>query len=308
MINKKTKIIAASITALASVGLVTAGTLALFTDYADSDTEAIAGKLDINISDYSMTNKDNINPGDNDPNAPKTYVPVSGDPLYNASNPNAEVTIPTTNHVIKFTVSNDGNESAKVRRTIYVSCKNAAGEVLDPSVFHLFTDGTETSGKSYVLSDGTEVTDISSLPEGTSIAAIKYFDDSDSFDGVGKGAQRENDTTVQSDDGVCAKTYEYTFGMEKEKSGNNYQGVTLNIDIVVEAMQYRNTTESKWVETARNTLTATTSGLSFPIVPNASSEANAETAVSVAEETPEETTTEATTAETTNTTGEGTGE
>lgn len=286
MMNKKTKIIAASITALASVGIVTAGTLALFTDYADADAEAVAGKLDINITEYTMTNKENVNPGDNDPKAPKTYVPVSGDPMYNPANPKAEVPIPTTDHVIRFKVSNNGNQSAKTRQTFYISCKNAAGEVLDPSVFHLFTGDTETSGKTYVLSDGSEIAEGTAIPAGQKIAAVKYFNLSDAFDGVGKGAQRENETTVKADDGTCAKFYEYRFGMEKEKSGNAYQGVTLNIDIVVEAMQFRNTTEEKWVETARNTLTATTSGLSFPIVPNASLEANAETAITTSEEVP----------------------
>ena len=284
MINKKTKIIAASITALASVGLVTVGTLALFTDYADAEAEAIGGKLDINITEYTMTNKDNINPGDNDPLAPKTYVPVSGDPKYNPANPQAEVPISTTDHIIKYRVSNDGNQSARTRQTILISCKNAAGEVLDPSVFHLFEGSNEASGKSLVLSDGTEIQEGTTIPDGKSVVALKYFTDSDIFDGVGKGAQRENESTVKQDDGTCSKDYEYHFGMEKEKSGNMYQGVTLNIDIVVEAMQYRNTTAEKWIETSRNTLTATTSGLSFPIVPNASKEANEETAKAVAEE------------------------
>lgn len=282
-INKK-KAIAASLLGVASLGIVTAGVLALFTDYADADDEGVAGILDINIHDFAMSNKDNINPGDNDPLAPTTYVPLSGDPLYDPANPTAEVSIPTTDHVITYSISNDGNQSARVRRSFYISCETPSGQVLDPSIFYLFNgvhgegeladkylivkndDGTETE---YLVGPADPVAHpAETVPEGANIIAVKYIENLDIYDGIGKGAQKENESTVKEVDGKVSKDFLYHFGMA-QASDNIYQGVNVKIEVIVEGLQFRNTTDAKWEVTSRHIVNATTSGINVSIVPAA---------------------------------------
>lgn len=286
-LNKK-KAVAISLISVASIGLITAGTLALFTDYADADDEGIAGILDINIHNFAMSNKDNINPGDNDPTAPRTYIPLSGDPLYDPANPTAEVSVPTTDHLITYSISNDGNQSARVRRSFYISCKTPSGEVLDPSVFYMFSgehgtneladkyliamvkneDGTETEKEYLVLPADPAAHKPETVPDGAKIVAVKYIENADIYDGIGKGAQKENESTVKEADGKVSKDFLYHFGMA-QNSSNDYQGINVEIEIIVEGLQFRNTTDAKWAETSRHVINATTSGLNINIVPSA---------------------------------------
>lgn len=314
-LNKK-KAVAISLISVASIGLITAGTLALFTDYADADDEGIAGILDINIHNFAMSNKDNINPGDNDPTAPRTYVPLSGDPLYDPANPTAEVSVPTTDHLITYSISNDGNQSARVRRSFYISCKTPSGEVLDPSVFYMFSGehgANELADKYLIDSEGNQYLVLpadpaahkpETVPDGAKIVAVKYIENADIYDGIGKGAQKENESTVKEADGKVSKDFLYHFGMA-QNSSNDYQGINVEVEIIVEGLQFRNTTDAKWVETSRHVINATTSGLNINIVPSAvpvegqgpaettvSDESNAETGSSASESetTPSETT------------------
>lgn len=278
-INKK-KAIATSLIAVASLGLITAGTLALFTDYADADDEGIAGILDINIHDFKMTNKDNINPGDNDPLAPTTYVPLSGDPLYDPANPTAEVPVSTTDHVITYSISNDGNQSARVRRSFYISCKTPSGEVLDPSNFYLFNGAhgegeladkylIDSENNQYLVGPADPVAHpAQTVPADAKIIAVKYVENLDIYDGIGKGAQKEKEATVTEKDGKVSKDFLYHFGMA-QSSPNIYQGVNVEIEIIVEGLQFRNTTDAKWEVTSTHIVNATTSGINVPIVPSA---------------------------------------
>ena len=71
---KKKKFIAIGAVA-ASVAILAAGTLALFTARTNSNMTAVAGTVQISLSDLDMTNKQNINPGDGDPSISELASP-----------------------------------------------------------------------------------------------------------------------------------------------------------------------------------------------------------------------------------------
>lgn len=224
---KKKKFIAIGAVA-ASVAILAAGTLALFTARTNSNMTAVAGTVQISLSDLDMTNKQNINPGDGDPSI-------------------SELASPGTDHNFSYIVSNDGTKSVKTRHTIILKVND--GE-LDAKYTELLQDGSEIVDKFYVLEDGSEV---ETLEDGQAAYAVKYVFISDSFDGYGLAiedggdAEKEKgeDVVKENEDGDVSKEYDYTFALLKN-AGNLYQGAEFKIDVVVEAMQYRNTEDSDW--------------------------------------------------------------
>lgn len=265
MENKKIKLIAgSSIIAAAVLGI---GAFALFTDNDNDNIKAKAGTVGVDLANINLTNSGNINPGDNDETVPSTYIPDPDDPLYKDEDKDGKgdpVPIVSTPHDLTFNVSNTGNKSIRTRQTIIVTCKDTKENVLDPSYLSLLVEkgveigsNKEIEKKSYILDNGNEVTEIK---KDDKITAIKYQIISDTFDGVGKAAELEEETTVKNEKDVAVTSYTYLLKMDSA-TPNQYQGAKINIDIVIEAIQYRNTANSDWQVMSTQSISGVLTGL-----------------------------------------------
>ena len=270
MKNKK-KIIAGAIAG--ALAVLTVGSFALFSDFDSKSVNGAGGTVNLSLSTVTLENAQNINPGDEDLDAPKEYVPEPGDPLYNPDDPDSPVDIPTTNHDLTFSVSNNGTKSVRTRQTILIKITKG-DETLNPDAFYLADDSRAVEisdwdqvSKSYVDADGNEV----SSPE--EAEAIKYVIISDVFDGLnnpgefGDNAEVEDAATVKEDNGEVTKQYTYALAMAKN-SKNIYQDAIVDIDVVVEAMQFRNTTGDDWQVISTEHVSGST-GIAVDAVPEA---------------------------------------
>jgi len=279
--NKNKKIIAIAGTSISAGVLVIGGALALFTDSADRNTGGFEGNVDIEASEITLSNPDNINPGDNDPDLPDTYTPQPGDPLYNDGD---KAPVTTTPHNLEFDITNNGNKSIRTRHTFVISVKDKDDNYLDARKLQLYevekdekashekelatgvanvfgnddNDGIyDDNGKVYIAADNTEYIDAAEIPEGTLIKAIRYRVTPDIFDGVGLQAETEDVSTVKrADDNTAAtKHYLYKLGCDME-TPNEYQGAKVTIEATFEALQFRNTTHNDWNIVATKTFNA----------------------------------------------------
>lgn len=279
--NKNKKIITiVGLTGAAAVAVL-GGAFALFTDSTDKATSGVAGTVDIRLDNFNLSNPDNINPGDYDPDMPVKYTPTVGDPLYDVQNPNKEVTISTTVHDLTFDITNDGTKSIRTRHTLVLSVKDTDGNYLDARRFQLYEDADaledvnlpahadELTGKVYIAEDNTEYTDEADIPEETLIKAIRYRFTPDIFDGVGLQAEKETNSTVQcaDEDTAATKRYLYKLAMDME-TPNSYQGSTLEIEATFEAMQYRNTVQDDWKVVSTETFSASVATSDVEAVPD----------------------------------------
>lgn len=266
ILSAKRKSIVVAITL--SLVLLISGALALFTSRSSSDFEAKAGTVALEVAGLNLTNSTNVNPGDNDPaNSDETFT--EGTP-----------------HEFSFSVYGKGNKSSRTRHTILISVdkKGESTDSLDASVFKLFVKGTQDelfkdevideeteivlSGRYYILSDDTEIKDLSELDELRQkdetlfVKAIKYTWMGNVYDGLGtdikKGgdAEKEDSNAIESitpdvkliqedENGNITESFIYDFGMMRNAS-NKYQGCDINIDVISESMQYRNTKDEDW--------------------------------------------------------------
>ena len=250
--NKKQKIFTIAGASFLSVTAIVGSAFALFSDREAQSTSGVAGTIDITASNLSLSNQGNINPGDNDLDMPKTYVPT--------------VALKTTEHDLTFNIKNDGTKSIRTRHTLVVSVKNEDKSFLDARVFSLRDGETELTGKVYVDKDNKEYTDVTKIPEGTLIKAIKYRFTPDIFDGVGASAEVETDSTVKAVNGVSSKDYTYKLALDKD-TPNEYQGSTLAIESTFEALQYRNTTQDDWSLVSTKTFTTSVANTGTASVP-----------------------------------------
>lgn len=287
--SKKIKLIAGSSVAAAAV--LGIGAFALFTDNDTEGMNSKAGTVSVDLGDLGLENAGNINPGDNDEDIPDSYIPDPDDPLYDPENPDTPVPIVTTPHDLTFTVANNGTKSIRTRQTLIITCKqlvevnsptSAEPEMeevtLDPSYLSLLIEeGTEIGSKEglgkkvYVMSDESELTpeEYAALDEDSelTVVAIKYQLTPDIFDGVGESAEIEDVSTVKNEDDVAEKLYTYKLKMDKD-TPNAYQGATVSIDVIIEAMQYRNTANSDWETMTTQTVSGVLTGITQDTVPN----------------------------------------
>ena len=236
--NRKTKIGLIVGTITLSVAVITAGALALFTARTDSNFSAKAGTVTIELDELAMTNSENINPGDNDP-----------------SNP--EGSVEGTTHDFTYVVTNTGNKSVRTRHTVMLTVDKAgeSEQLLDARYLALFQDAKEIASKTYVLEDDSEVTNIDK--ETKKVKAVKYVFISDVFDGKGKniedGGDAEKETVSgvvkENEKGDVEKQYSYDFSLLRTAT-NEYQASDISITVTIEAMQYRNTNDADWSESA----------------------------------------------------------
>lgn len=218
-----TKYKASIVAIVIALAFIIAGTLALFTGKTDSGFKAIAGTVNVDIDDIDLTNPDKISPGDGD--------------IDSETNEENE-------HVLSYTVSNNGNKSVRTRQTIVLSAKNK-DKVLDANMIKLIAGSKELDGKTALNENGDETSG--------EAYAIKYEVDGDIFDGKGEdiesGGEAEKEdiqgTITENNDGDVSETYKYVLALDKN-AGNDFQDADFNIEVIVEAMQYRNTDENDW--------------------------------------------------------------
>lgn len=231
MKNKKLAIGLATTASFAVIGL---SAFALFTARDDSDWIAKAGTVDIELDNLKLSNSDNINPGDNDPNNPKDAAKG-------------------TSHVFEYTVSNFGTKSVRTRHTILLTITDAddSSKLLDARYVGLYKSGKEIGTRTYILKDGTEV---SSFKDKDEVKAVKYVFMGDIFDGYGTSIADGGNAEKEALDGVIKadkdtnnvdEVYSYDFTLLRG-ADNEYQAADFKIDVVIEAMQYRNTNETDW--------------------------------------------------------------
>lgn len=290
MENKK-KLLAIGAISVGAAAIIIGSSLALFSDTDSESTKAKVGTLDIAISNANLSNNQNVNPGDNDPAVDKYEIPPvsesTPDSLPEGVEPEAPPIRPvsTTPHNLTYTVDNLGNKSAKTRQTIIITAVDKDKAVINPDVFALFEDynkdetaqaNEQLKDKSYILSDGSELAanlnSDSSFEKIDNCVAVRYVFESDSFDGINindNDAEDEYDTTVKRDDDTnsATKDYDYLFSMAKS-AGNEYQAADITIEIMVEALQFRNTNSSDWELMSTQKVTSTVSGIELDTVPS----------------------------------------
>lgn len=281
--DKKKKIVLTTGVGALSVIVVAGSAFALFTDKADDALIGTAGTVDVNVADFKLSDNDNINPGDNDPDLPTEYIPTEGDPLYDPTNPTKAVPVKTTDHNLTFTVTNDGTKSIRTRHTLVVSVHDDNGATLDARRLQLYemldlTGAAKTkaenelTGKTYIYeADGAEqrVDNVEAIPDGVTVKAIEYRFTPDVFEGTGLSAEKEPElaNAVRADGGAATKDYLYDLALDME-TPNSYQGASVSIEATIEAMQYRNTIQDDWKTVSTKTFSATVAGTSDNQVPD----------------------------------------
>lgn len=237
MKNRNKKIIAAGGVSLAAVGALLAGSFAFFTDGADKKTTGTAGNVAISMSELALSNSGNINPGDEDET--KSSTARKG-----------------TDHDLTFTVNNTGNKSIVTRNVITLSVTNGSKN-LDPSVYSLKTnDSTELVTK-YYSSDGTNYT----TTKPSNVKYVRYVTTQVALNGTGSNAEKDatavNQAHQKTNSDITGVDYDYILKLDKNTPDGDYELSTLKIDVEVQAMQYRNTTDSEWSTLFSDTLTVT---------------------------------------------------
>lgn len=209
--------------AVAALALIATGSLAYFTDYAETDAQGTAGtvgiELDSAINLLDADGKDILNPGD----------------LRDAG----------------FTVTNTGNKSIDVRTTIVLTSTQPMA-LSGQAEFELYhRDDVEfIDGKGWQPKGGASALEVREISADG--LTITYKPADYILNGAGASddvREIEADVAVDgknfdvSDDGTSvAMDYVLVF---KGASSNDFQAAGVSIDVLVEAKQHRNT-EAGW--------------------------------------------------------------
>lgn len=279
-INKKLRI--AVIATIAVVILLAVGVFALFSDYDEGKTDGKIGTVGVELvansegDKVTLSNDENINPGDYDPNNPGgSKNPVPTNPDGSPSDPNKPPARPGTPHDLEFTVRAKGNKSEVTRNRIIIvvsdspnpNDKNA--NLYDPSPFKLLE--FDTDNELVVRSD---------IKEDGKLKAIQYIVKGHVFNGVGTGAEIEDPAEVLKQGYTIGdakgQSYKYKLMMDRN-ADNTYQGLYVHIQVIVEAMQYRNSTDNDWEVIGNTTVTLGSGQQLKDVVPQSNQDKNGNT-------------------------------
>lgn len=253
---KKTKIIVAS--SLATVALIGMGAFAFFSDNSEQEVSGTIGTVKVEGGGLSLSNSTNINPGDEFPDGPADPNDPGKNNPYDPENPGD-----TTPHMLSFTVANTGTKSIRTRNIIDIMVTSPDGKSLDPTAFALYEK--DANGNNLDLSklsdlavnkftfnltekdaDGNDVPVLDAT--GKNVVVLRYIIEGASLNGE-TGLLEDKDITqdmvdrdsVVSTDDVKSVTYDYYLGLSSVAL-DEYQGASVQINLEVQAMQYRNTT------------------------------------------------------------------
>ena len=257
---KKNKIIiGSSVAALTIIGM---GAFAFFSDNAEDNVAGTVGTVDVSVSEggaLDLSNKENINPGD------------EKNP-YDPENPGA-----TTPHKLSFGVQNDGTKSIRTRNIIDIIVTSADGDNLDPTIFALSEKDDQNVNHELSTLVDLDVTKFTYVNDNDQ-TVLRYIITGASLNGeAGKLEDADiaaddvvrDSVAVLDEDVVNAVMYDYYLSMEgylADEDGvvvdalDAYQGATVQINLEVQAMQYRNTTgndvDGDWVTVLTDTVVA----------------------------------------------------
>lgn len=292
-LSRKRKTIALAL--IAALVLVIGGALALFTSRTTSDFEAKAGTVILEVAKLNLTNKTNVNPGDMDPD--NLTVNENGEAEYTHGTP----------HEFSYELFNTGNKSVRTKQTILITADKAGESIdtLDARVFKLFVHGTQDElfmneiidpqtgciiqGRYYVMSNDTELKTLEDVKAAEDadpslfVKAVKYTFMGNIYDGCGTSTLLGGDAEKESQDGLMSVTpnvqlvqqdangevkesFLFDFGMMRTAT-NKYQGCDINIEVIAEAVQYRNTNDTDWALASQVKRSFTTAAVQQNVVP-----------------------------------------
>ena len=235
MKNKKKLISALSI--VCAIALIFTGAFAFFSDSATLTQTSKVGEVDINVEGglFHSNRLNNLNPGDNDPDVPRNNRPG-------------------TDHELSLEVDNLGNKSIIFRTLIEVSATKKDGtaftaeELMSIILSEKQNVTTVTNQNNISLNDADKYTTITRLEStgynddkliyiigGTTENGNTYV-----LNGTGNAAELESGvnrtSTVQTID----------IGLDKNISSDAFEGANIVFSVIVQAMQYRNTSDADW--------------------------------------------------------------
>lgn len=233
-INKKTLSI---LSVLCAFVIIFSGVFAFFSDSSILNNNTKVGTVNIDVEGdlIHSTNLNNLNPGDNDIDVP-------------------EKNHPGTDHELSFEITNQGNKSIIYRTIIEVSAvKNndtpfTAEELMSiilsekQNVIELTTSENinNTDADKYNTVDRLDATGYSDnkltyILGGTTENGFAYV-----LNGTGENAETETNVTVTN----AIQTID--IGLDKDISADIFEGASITFNVIVQAMQYRNTGDEVW--------------------------------------------------------------
>lgn len=224
--SKKNLKKALAVGALAGAVTLT-GVMAYFTDRVDTSVQGTAGTVDLTL-DANWTDIANLNPGDK--------VDMS------------------------YTIQNDGNKSVDVRERIVVK-SSVAMDTANQAEFEIYaaSDVEQDTNGAYVPKTGaTPIATDADRVVSTDDTSITYQLSEYTLNGTGVGAETEPGITETSKD----SSYVLVFDREAK---NAFQGASVNVELVAEAKQHRNTGSDTWDVVSTDSITA--GGESIEVVP-----------------------------------------
>ena len=222
---------------ICAFAIIFGGVFAFFSDSASLSENTKVGTVDIDVEGGLIHSNtlNNLNPGDNDPDVPEDYR--SG-----------------TDHELSFKIDNLGNKSAIYRTVIEVSAIKSNS-----------TPFTTEELMAIILSEKQDVSTITTQNNITSTDIDKYNTvnrlDATGYDnnklvyiiggitengmtyvlnGTGEDAETEINVTTSS----TVQTFDV--GLDKDLASDAFEGATITFNVIVQAMQYRNTGDEEW--------------------------------------------------------------
>lgn len=212
----------------ALAGAVTlTGVMAYFTDRVDTSAHGTAGTVDLTL-DANWADVVNLNPGDK----------IDMD----------------------YTIHNDGNKSVDVRERIIVK-SSVAMDTENQAEFEVYaaSDVEQDANGAYIpKTDATPIAIDADRVVSADDTSITYELAEYTLNGTGTGAETEDGITETSKD----SSYVLVFDRDAK---NAFQGATVDVELVAEAKQHRNTGADTWDVVSTDNITA--GGESINVVP-----------------------------------------
>lgn len=234
---KKNKKLLSILSIVCAFIIIFSGVFAFFSDSTLLNESTKVGKVDINVEGglYHSDSLNNLNPGDNDIDVPTDSHPG-------------------TDHELSFKIDNLGNKSIIYRTIIEVSgTKNDSTVLTEVELMNVILSEKKnvielTTSNNISSSDTDKYETVCPLePQGYTNEKLVYIiggstenDMTYVLNGIGDNAETEN--------GITATNTIQTFdiGLDKDVTEEDLQGATLTFNVIVQAMQYRNTGDEEW--------------------------------------------------------------
>lgn len=234
---RKNKKLLSILSILCAFSIIFGGVFAIFSDNAILNESTKIGKVDIDVEGdiYHSNALNNLNPGDNDPEIPEDYRSGS-------------------DHELSFEINNLGNKSAIYRTVIEVSASKLNGTAFTAEELRAIILSekqnvtTVTTQNTIASTDTGKQTDIIRLlPVGYSDNKLTYVVGGTTENGMnyvlnGTGENAETETRVTTTSAVQT----FDIGLDKDISSDIFEGATITFNVIVQAMQYRNTGDGEW--------------------------------------------------------------